>query len=535
MTLTVISFVFWGVGSSRMNNSGGGSTDFGSIYGHKITQQDYVHARNEVYLYNLFNRGEWPRNLSEGELEQQMYGRMMLVEKSKELGIHVGQQAVITAANEMLRSLGRNNQPLPMATFVNEVLPQQGLTSADFERFVRHDLVIQQVAQTFGMAGDLITPQEITAAYTRQHQEFSAQIVFFSASNYLASTVVTPAAVGQFYTNYLAAYRLPDRVQVAFTEFNLTNYLTAATQKLGTTNLNNQVESIYRQYGQNAVPEAKTPEEAKSKIRESVIRQEAMTEARAAANAFAAELFTKDPTNLLALPQLAKQKNLDAHLTAPFNSSYGPEDFNVPAAFTKAAFELTADSPIAGPIAGPTSVYIIALNKQLPSVIPSFEAIRDRVTEDFRHEQAITLAQRAGTNFVQKLNVELASGKTFAVAAVAAGYKPEVLPPFSLATQTLPALEDRIEINQLKQVTYSTGIGKVSGLQPTGDGAFILFVQLQLPVDQTEMTEQLPAFTTSYRRARQNEVFNEWLSLEANRALRDTPVFRRETAAGAAK
>jgi hypothetical protein len=35
----------------------------------------------------------------------------------------------------------------------------------------------------------------------------------------------------------------------------------------------------------------------------------------------------------------------------------------------------------------------------------------------------------------------------------------------------------------------------------------------------------LPQFTTQVRRARQNEAFNLWLQSEANRELRNTPVY----------
>ena len=115
-----------------------------------------------------------------------------------------------------------------------------------------------------GMAGELITPQEAAAFYQRQHQELSAQIVFFSASNYLAAVPVTPALVGQFYTNYLAEYRLPDRVEVNYVAYPVTNFMAGAEQKL--TNLNDQVEAIYNRYGTNAVPDAKTPAEAKGKF-----------------------------------------------------------------------------------------------------------------------------------------------------------------------------------------------------------------------------------------------------------------------------
>jgi hypothetical protein len=45
-------------------------------------------------------------------------------------------------------------------------------------------VVIQQLIQTLGLTGTFVTPQEAAAAYQREHQEVSAQIVFFSASNF---------------------------------------------------------------------------------------------------------------------------------------------------------------------------------------------------------------------------------------------------------------------------------------------------------------------------------------------------------------
>ena len=168
----------------------------------------------------------------------------MLVQKANDLGIYVGDDEVVTAANEMLRSLGRNGQAVPLSEFVKQVLQPKGLTAEDFENFVRQYLVMEQLQQAIGLTGELITPQEAAAAYQRDHQELSAQIVFFSASNYLSSVTVTPAAVAQFYTNYLAEYRLPDRVQVSYVAFEVTNFLAAGQgQELAKTNLNEQVEA----------------------------------------------------------------------------------------------------------------------------------------------------------------------------------------------------------------------------------------------------------------------------------------------------
>jgi hypothetical protein len=151
------------------------------------------------------------------------------------------------------------------------------------------------------------------------------------------------------------------------------------------------------------------------------------------------------------------------------------------------------------------------------------------VTQDYQMQQATALAREAGTNFFVKLTVSMAMGKNFASACVADGLQPQVLPPFSLSTRELPVLGDRAELNQVKQAAFTTTAGHASSFQETPDGGFVLFVQSQLPVDQAVMAAELPQFTESLRRSRENEAFNEWLRVEAGRALRDTPVARQRT------
>ena len=51
-----------------------------------------------------------------------------------------------------------------------------------------------------------------------------------------------------------------------------------------------------------------------------------------------------------------------------------------------------------------------------------------------------------------------------------------------------------------------------------------MFVQSLLPLDQSAMKTNLPQFTAALRRERENEAFNQWLQIEANRQLRTTPL-----------
>jgi len=536
---TVISFIYWGAGPSRMGGGSGGriaSGDFGSIYGHKVTQQAFIDARNNFYLFYWFRSGEWPDknpNFSEPGLDREIYIRLMLAQKANDLGIYVGNDEVVAVANEMLRALGRNGQAMPLSEFVKQVLQPKGLTAENFENFVRQYLVMEQLQQALGLTGELITPQEAAAAYQRDHQELSAQIVFFSASNYLSSVTVTPAAVAQFYTNYLAEYRLPDRVQVSYVAFEVTNYLAQAKAEWARTNFDELVGAYFRQVGEN-YRNSKSPAEAKDKIREELVRNRAGNDARKDANDFANAVFNIDPAKPENLATVAKQKGLPVHVTAPFAGESGPEEFTAPQGFTKAAFGLTPDVPFAGPIAGPDAVYVIAFAKQLPSEIPALDQIRDRVTWDYQWREAILLARRAGTNLVRTLT-GMTADRGFASLCVAAGLQPQVLPAFSLSTRELPELGDQAELNQLKQAAFTTPVGKTSDFVATSDGGFIVYVQSRLPIDQAKMNSDLPQYIAAFRRGRQNEAFSEWVNLEANRQLRTTPVFRQQFKPGAAR
>ena len=538
ITATVISFIYWGAGPSRMGGGSGGrvaSGDFGSIYGHKITQQAFIDARNNFYLFYWFRSGEWPGknpNFSEADLDREIYIRLMLAQKADDLGIYVGNDEVVTVANEMLRSLGRNGQAVPLTEFVRQVLQPNHLTAQDFENFVRQYLVLEQLQQALGLTGELITPQEATAAYQRDHQELSAQIVFFSASNYLSSIPVTPAAVAQFYTNYLAEYRLPERMQVSYVAFEVTNYLAQARAEWARTNFDELVGAYFRQVGEN-YKNSKSPAEAKEKIREELIRDRAGSDARKDANDFANAVFSIDPARPENLATVAKQKGLPVRVTAPFAGESGPEEFAAPPSFTKAAFGLTPDEPFARPVAGPDAVYVLAFANRLPSEIPPFDQIRERVTRDYQWREAILLARHAGTNFVRTLT-GMTADRSFASLCIAAGLQPQVLPAFSLSTSELPELGERAELNQLRQAAFTTLVGKPSDFEATSAGGFIVYVQSRLPIDQAKMNSELPQYIVALRRGRQNEAFTQWVNVEANRELRTTPVFRQQFRPGAA-
>jgi hypothetical protein len=532
ITVIIFTFVIYFSPYSKLNDTSRGPANLGSINGERISEEQYVNARNEIYLRTFFSSGHWPDEESKkqgGQVEREIYQWLLLVQEQERFGIHISDEAAAQKAKEMLGLLQRAGVIPSAEVFLAQILPANGFKLDDFERFVRHDLGVQQLVATVGLDGKLVTPQELQDLYKRDNQEVATEAVFFSWSNYVAEVTAPPSAISQYYSNRLAVYRLPDRAQVSYVRIDLTNFLAEANQELAKmTNLDLQIEEAYRRGGTNFLRQAKAESlaEAKVKLRDDERRTFELQAARKKATEFATPLFDMEPMKAENLSTLAKEKGLAVQVTAPFDSEYGPNDIRGADDFTKKAFALTPDYPFAGPIIGLDGVYVIALDKRLPSEIPALDQIRAQVVKDYERDQARALAVKAGTAFYPTLTNELAQGKPFASICLNAKLKPVSVPPVSLSTRDQPAVEDHVSLNQYKQLTFTTPIGKPSPFQQTSDGGLIVYVKEKLPLDEAKMKTSLPAFANYVRQNRQNEAFNDWFRKVAEKGLSDTPIAR---------
>jgi hypothetical protein len=164
----------------------------------------------------------------------------------------------------------------------------------------------------------------------------------------------------------------------------------------------------------------------------------------------------------------------------------------------------------------------MSLKNQLPSRTPSLAEIEPKVSMDFRNGSAMKMAQDATLAFDKALTNGLATGKTFAAVCKETGYKPETLPPFSLSTRSLPeSLENRIDLGLLKQIGFGTPPGKSGPPAGARDGAFVLYVEKLLPIDEAKLKLELPAYISYLRQTRQTDAFNLWFSAQ----IRSDPEF----------
>jgi hypothetical protein len=530
----IVSFVF--LFSPKTGNifDDEGSYNFGSIKGRPITREQFRDAQNEIAIFYFLRFGKWPDRDELKQmgfnLEGETYNRIVLIEKLKELDVQPTSEATAKWIGEVFR--GPNDPTFPMEryqAFVKNELSQANLTSDDFYRFARHQVGQQHLISVYGLSGKLITPQEADSFYRQMNQPLSTEAVFFSATNFLAKVSPTPQALGQFYTNNMSEYRLPDRVQVNYIKWDMTNFLADADKELAAiTNLSQRLEAAYFQSGgtNQFKDESGKPlslEAAKNKIKEDQRKRIAVVAAEKKASAFLTELFEghdeKNPFKKDDLEKLAKAKDLDVKTTAVFDLDNGAKELNLPPALVQTAFRLTDNDPedkmkeglfSSKPLVGEDGVYVIGLKQQFPSEIQPFEKVRDEVAQDYREAEAKKLARQAGVEFEKTLTNGITAGKTFKQIADDAKVKVVSLPPFSFSTQNLPELGIQASLETVQNVAATLTPGKASGFIATSDGGFVLHLKEKLPVDEKRLNAELPEFLARQRDQRMSAAYSEW-------------------------
>ena len=527
--LTIGSFFLWNTKTGGPGGGGGNRTsDLGTMAGKPITLDQLQLAEHEVCLQVSLGALSRRRDIASAEdalnvlrdalirtqednsaeLRRQALVRMFVVEKARELGVNVTTEDVATYAQRVLSGI-----PLDMFEF--KVLRPARLDIGDFERFNRNQLLSDQLSRTVGVPGKLVTPQEAETMFRLENQEIQLQVAYFKATNYADSVPVSPQALASFYTNRMADYRLSDQVRVEYVKINVTNFFPEAEKKL--TNLTQILEYNQKKLGTNLFPGSKTPEESKVKLRNAVIADKAIVEARRVASEFAEKLDAM-PHTLDSFHSLASSRGLEVKVTKPFEKKYGPEELDVPTTFASSAFSLTSDDIFSPSIVAQDGVYVLALKDRIPSHTPELKEIQAKVEDDYRYAVGIRMAGQSIMSLNESLSNGIPSGKSFRGLCEGVGVTPYEIPAMSLNTRAIPEdLDHGIGLEAIRRSAFATKAGNVSAPAEARDGAFMVYVVRQLPFDETKLKTGLPSFLAGIRQERQGEAFNLWLQSEANK------------------
>jgi hypothetical protein len=190
--------------------------------------------------------------------------------------------------------------------------------------------------------------------------------------------------------------------------------------------------------------------------------------------------------------------------------------------FTRKAFQLSQQDPFAGPILPDPdhpadAVYVIALKDRTASRVPAFKDVEAKVSADYRYTMATQVAQKEAVRFANAATNELAQGIPWKTVCAQSKVNPEPLPPFDLNTRSLPGtIEQNVNFGMLRQIAFGTPAGKVGPAAPARGGAFVLYVNKVLPVDEAKMKQDFSTYLAVVRQGRQDDAFNQWFNVQLN-------------------
>ncbi len=517
--IVIVSFVIFFSPNQGGDRAGGGDGTFGTIAGRPIRRSEYLQTLREVRLSQWLRQGQWPdrNNNPDWDEQREVFTRVMLLREAELLGVTVADDVAAARIVDLPFLRDDKTSKFNRAAyeqFLGLIQGENGMARVDFERFMRNEVALQHLVNLGGMSGSLVTPKEAETRFRSVNDHFAAQLVLFSATSHLAQIQLDPGAISQFYSNRLADYRIPERVQVRYIRFATTNFFSEADQQLAAnTNLNQILDAEYQRRGAEAFRDPQgnpmTPEAAKADLKEQFRKSIANDAARKKANEFANELYRMD-AKVESLTDLAAKNGLVALTSMAFDQFRPPADMRVPATFNKAAFALSVDEPFATPVIGDDGAYVYAFERRIEASYQPFETVKDRVTEIYKRTEARKLAETAGRDFHAKATNELAKGKSFEALATEAGLKAIAVTNFSRNSGMLPDLPPRITVNELLRVAADVPPGQVSSFVSAADGGFVMQVQAKLPVPDDEVKAELPTFLEQYRQMSRFAAFAEW-------------------------
>lgn len=524
--LTIISFVaFFNPAQSSLRGVVDGGENFGRLYGRPIARETMVTFGRQAQLFGRLRFGDQADSAQARQMGYDpnvlRYQRLFLDAKLKEFGITVSDAAVADWIRLSLPKDPKTGQ-VNYDKFIDEQVKPH-FTEAEFQQFARQEAGMQQLREVVGVTGQLLTPREAEAEFRRENEQAVASAVFFAASNYLADVKMDAAALGQFFTNRVAEYRIPERTVISYVRWVAADFLTNAAASLAKLpDLNKQIESAYEQRGAEAFKDklgvVQGKADALASLREQAVETRALAEAGRAARDFANELYAMEPAKPGNLAVVAAKYGLFAQETPPFSGIGAIPGLEDAPDLARESFRLTPDQPFTKPVEARRAYYLAALVRKLPSEVPALDSVQVRVTADYKRVKSQEALRAAGEAFAAAVTAALAQGKSFAAAAAELNSKPVQLEPFSLVTQTLSGLDLRFNFPQLKDTAFNLKSGSASRFIAGSEGGFVLFLKERRPVDEAIVKAGLNGYLEEQRRQRQDEAFGEWFQKEFSKS-----------------
>lgn len=374
--LLIIPFAFWGI---NYYFEQGGNISVLKINGTKITLQEYQQA------YQIM-RQQWQRSQNdsllsteqEARLKQQtldgLINRELQNQVNAAIGMYVGDHQVKDTIRNISAFRGANG--FDKALYETYVY-QTGLSVSSFERQLRDDLISDQTR--YGLIEtEFLTDRETSRITRLINQTRDIEYTVVSSSEYKEKTVVADEDIRTYYQGNTQDFLVPEQVRIAYVDLSLKKIADEVQLT------DQDLESYYNSNKANyEIEEQRSIKQIFIKIPDKS-NDEAVGRAQGLADTLYSEINAGS-----SMEDVVKLKGEPSGLDVEISGN----DF-----LTRGILEQQVDDvifnmnegDISKPIATDTGIYIVKLTKITGGKTTTFENIRDRIEEDYRHGRAET-------------------------------------------------------------------------------------------------------------------------------------------------
>lgn len=461
----MIAFAFVSVDSC--SSSAGGSTDAGTLDGHKVPARTY--RTLEHYIRQTGRSEGVPPS---GILYTQTWERLAAAQTAEKIGL----TATPALIQQEILSSGAFAQGFDPNAY--RYLLQQNLqmTEHEFEFGLANSITLRMVGTVVGAAA-WASPMEVDDALAIYTDSFTVQHAVVSNTFADADIDVPDADIMAHYEARRATYALPDRVSIRAIAIPISNYVAAANVTdadiIDYYDSNSQL--FTRPAGTNDAAASETIPLAEA--RESIVEKLKLEQAADEAFADACHgLLDNAVAN--GFESVADTLDLPITTTKLFSADGFLPGFENNADVREKAFELDAgrNETRFNAVRGDTVVYLIAAFSNDVARIPALEEVRDTVQAATLTQARLDMYKAHVSTAYEDIATAVADGTSFATAAADNGLTATTNYTFSINTgipSSLPGINAAIR----EAVKLHTGGIAVSDATLFGNAVIVTVVE----------------------------------------------------------
>lgn len=355
--------------------------------------------------------------------------------------------------------------PAKYSSFLQEQLAPKGFTERQLEEIVRDSIRVSALRAV------ITSPVAVGEAQVREaariYQPVTAQIVRFDRDGFAKGAAVTPEEVAAFYQSNKQGLVAPETRDISFVVFELP----AAQQKLEGKERANALQKLADHADQTG----------------KAIRNE----------------IAKGADFAKAAAKSALQPKKAAGIGRDGSNKAGA---SLPAPVVAGAFRLQKTGEVSELIQEGNSFYLVTVEATSPARQLPLEEVKDKIAALLRQEKAGRAAAEAAAKSIDQIRAAIASGKSFAEAAKAAGVKTQQVGP---VTPSDPKLSP--ETQAFASATIGLREGELGALQPAPFGTFAAYLQKREPLADDLWKQHRAALSRTILANEKELLFREWL------------------------